>query len=430
MASSFRSFLPLLVVASSTFLGCAAESSVDVQEGDWKWNAPNDPLRIEPFWKTSVGALPLEGRFAGKAIAGDYWATYEDSINARWDGESPAPSEKYAAAFDKPGLADVISAEYGIDGMSYRSCIEETDCDQYEDGSTCSRREGVSDEEAGSCIPTWWGICHGWAPFAISEPAPLKAVERNGVTFYPGDLTALMSLVYADAPMKTKFLSQRCNSDDISGLGDMANSLEIDECQDMNAGAFHVLLANRIGAESKGFVFDRTIGDEVWNQPVVGYRVSNAVKTGASGKGLASITRRAAIELLEPGSTTDPNTGKLKASLNAGNGRVKRTAYRWNVDAAKFYYVEVDVDWITEAGPTRSSAADLEEGHTRTTEYRYILEADSTGKIMGGEWVGDSREAHPDFSWWTTSTPTGASVARGMVTYANVKSLLDEAAAN
>ena len=31
-------------------------------------------------------------------------------------------------------------------------------------GESCSMREG---QTSGRCIPTWWGICHAWAPAAI-----------------------------------------------------------------------------------------------------------------------------------------------------------------------------------------------------------------------------------------------------------------------
>jgi hypothetical protein len=50
---------------------------------------------------------------------------------------------------------------------------------------------------------------------------------------------------------------------------------------------------------------------------------------------------------------------------------------------------------------------------------------DAAGKIIGGEWIGDSKKAHPDFLWLPISVQ-GSSVAGGKITYVNVKSLLDE----
>jgi transglutaminase elicitor len=32
-----------------------------------------------------------------------------------------------------------------------------------------------------------------------------------------------------------------------------------------------------------------------------------------------------------------------------------------------------------------------------TITFQYVLEGDASGKVGGGEWVGDSATAHPDF---------------------------------
>jgi hypothetical protein len=56
--------------------------------------------------------------------------------------------------------------------------------------------------------------------------------------------------------------------------------------------------------------------------------------------------------------------------------------------------------------------------------YEYILELDATGRIVGGEWLPVSRRSHPDFLWIPTRVAT-SSVARGAITYANVKDLVD-----
>ncbi len=35
----------------------------------------------------------------------------------------------------------------------------------------------------------------------------------------------------------------------------------------------------------------------------------------------------------------------------------------------------------------------------RTDPYEYVLELNAKGEIIGGEWVGSSKEEHPDFLW-------------------------------
>ncbi len=97
--------------------------------------------------------------------------------------------------------------------------------------------------------------------------------------------------------------------------------------------------------------------------------------------------------------------------------------YEFNPDAKKLWYVEMDFTFVVESQPaeTPRSAGD----HARTKRYKYILEGDAAGKIVGGEWVGDSAADHPDFVWWPTSKPL-SDVAG--ISYDDVKALNDEAA--
>ena len=203
----------LTTLAGALLLAVTGCSGADTgsDEQNETWNRANNPAYVDPDFQYAMDQLPVEGYAAEAPIPADYWATYRDNINQRWDGrESQSPAEKYAQAFGKEGLTDVISANYGIDRYknSRKSCFADYDCDELEDGSTCARRDQM--DEDGVCIPTWWGICHGWAPYAIFEPAAVDPVEHNGVTFYPGDIEALFSLVYSKG-LPVKFLSERCN---------------------------------------------------------------------------------------------------------------------------------------------------------------------------------------------------------------------------
>jgi hypothetical protein len=88
--------------------------------------------------------------------------------------------------------------------------------------------------------------------------------------------------------------------------------------------------------------------------------------------------------------------------------------------------VVLEVDSISEsASSTDGNLAARIDQYTRTDSYEYVLEADASGKVIGGEWIGSSKKAHPDFLWLPISVQ-GSSVAGGKITYANVKSLLDE----
>ena len=53
----------------------------------------------------------------------------------------------------------------------------------------------------------------------------------------------------------------------------------------------------------------------------------------------------------------------------------------------------------------------------------YVLELDANGRIVGGEWVGESKQAHPDFLWLPLKA-SGTTVAGGAIKIADVKALM------
>jgi hypothetical protein len=106
-----------------------------------------------------------------------------------------------------------------------------------------------------------------------------------------------MSLAYSRG-LPTKFIGDRCNRDhnseapvavEFDALGRSTNS----ECRDINAGAFHVVISNLLGMRGQSLVYDRTFDDEVWNQPVRDFKVTNAVDNK-----LKEITKGEAVKLL------------------------------------------------------------------------------------------------------------------------------------
>ena len=237
------------------------------------WSAVDRPTLFAADLEYHLEDLPLEGEAEDIPWAGSYWPVYRDTINHRWAGSSSmSPAAKYGEAFGVEKVEDLVSMHHGIDSASWRpSCTSNSDCETGE--GQCAIREG---EESGYCIPTWWGICHAWAPVAMMEPEPIYPVTRNGVTFEVNDLKALLTLAYNSTG--SRFVSLRCNEDD------SADEIEYDaydrptgsdeECRDTNPGTYHVLLANYLGLNGESFVEDRTFDAEVWNQPIRGYRIT------------------------------------------------------------------------------------------------------------------------------------------------------------
>ncbi|MBI4508578.1 MAG: pre-peptidase C-terminal domain-containing protein [Deltaproteobacteria bacterium] len=506
---SNRWVFSLASMLSAALFGCAQgdiadEIEVD-DEADWNdgkyeaWNDKNNPAFVDSTFSYQIADFPVEGEAKSTPWAGDYWATANDSINHRWDGEtSLSPAEKVAAAFNLPSFPRDITNAVGIYGnRGRRACDSDADCKDLTDGSVCAKPRGATGSKIGRCIPTWWGICHGWAPAALSEPNPVRPVTKNGVTFYPGDLHALASFAYQTS-LPTKFLSERCNLDEPNLNYDPTGRLIEGQCRDMNGGSFLVVMANMLGLRKVGIVEDRTFDDEVWNQPVRGYSITNAV-----GGKIPEITRDEAIKKLDlhlsfstPLSKVDLNSRETKTGVytaqaagevvfklagtgdadlyvkrgtsvtennadcsSAGNdsneecrlavsageqvswlvlgysdsskvtlaiGEQKAEAnYTFNTAAKRFFYVEIDLRWISEAGPSRT--ANNPDLTTKTDKYQLIVETDQNGKVLGGEWVGASRQAHPDFMWWPNGAPR--SLQSGL-SYSMVKDLMEQAKAD
>ncbi len=281
----------LLVVATLCLAACGSEDFA-VQEptqgrpaymenGGLRWGSADDPSLIASDFTYRLASLPLTGQANRVVWPGSYWPTYQDSINYKWDITSDAPSTKYGRAFGVANIENQVSAYSGIDAHNTRTeCTDSSVC-RSELGETCAKRTGAS---KGRCLPTWWGICHAWAPAAIMEEEPRQAVLKNGVTFKVNDIKALVTLTYDRTT--SRFISLRCDKDDgQNGIKYDAYGRPIgtdSECMDTNPGTFHVVATNLLGLRGQSFVEDRTFDDEVWNQPMRSYRVSQQTEVTAA----------------------------------------------------------------------------------------------------------------------------------------------------
>jgi hypothetical protein len=283
-----------MAFAGLSLVGCAADQAtqssdaLDPEDQDplavsgkaEAWDSNNNPAFVVSDFLYVFSQLPISGS-GPKPIPGSYWPVYQDNINVKWEG-SMSPAEKYARAFGKDvgTVMDAVSNANGVKGHSERkTCDTSSDCADLNDGSECA---AAYDNSVKRCIPTWWGICHGWSPYALSEPQAKMPVTKTApdgtvITFEPGDLEALMSLSYTN--VTSKFLATRCNRAATGTYAEtMDNSGRINEseCRDMNPGSWHVLVTNMMGLRHQGFVIDQTTTDEVWNQPGWKYVVTNA----------------------------------------------------------------------------------------------------------------------------------------------------------
>lgn len=464
------------------------------------WSTQDSPTGFGATLEYKLDALPLTGEATNIPWASSYWPTAEDSINHRWEGvNTDSPAKKFEKAFGLTGVEDAISASHGVDKYkSRKECAQSSECND-KIGETCAKRYG---QEKGRCIPSWWGICHAWAPAAIMVPEPKFPVTHNGVTLKVNDIKALATLVHEG--LRTRFVSLRCdkdNHDSVRGIeydGYGRPSSRDAECRDTNPGTWHLLTTNYLGVQKASFVYDRTFDDEVWNQPLRGYRINKQAevsaieanrligvtlvggttvkKTGTvaknvwahqgafavvagqtvqvkmRGTGDADLYVKFGAQPTESGHDCRPYASNsdeaCELTVPAGatqvfvsingyadtstfdldviTGGQTPTAYQFNSKATKFFHVQMEVDYITEASSaTDGNLASRIDEFTRRDPLEYVLELDAEGKIIGGEWVGASKQKHPDFLWLPVSPWTTGTWAGGKITYARVKELID-----
>ncbi|MBK7961719.1 MAG: hypothetical protein IPK04_11300 [Bdellovibrionales bacterium] len=62
------------------------------------------------------------------------------------------------------------------------------------------------------------GICHGWAPASYMVPRPLSSIEvpsfdgQKKIKLNPAELKGLISQQWAQNPVNSRFVGQRCDS--------------------------------------------------------------------------------------------------------------------------------------------------------------------------------------------------------------------------
>ncbi|KAG1698786.1 hypothetical protein DVH05_014740 [Phytophthora capsici] len=383
------------VVGNGSILGAVHERKLEDTE------KTADIQKLESHFGTplelNVNNLASDAAFYVRPWPSSYWAMYLDSINYRWKSASePSATEKYANAFgmDPDALMASVSKSTGVESMaaSSTSCWTNWDCASKRDGSVCARRDG---ESQGYCIPTWYGICHAWAPAALLEPEPNCAVDYNGVTFQPMDIKALVSEIYDGANLATVFTGARFYGSDSDDKTDEYGRYTDSSRRDLGPGFMHVALANIIGRFNTSVVMDVTAGAEVWNQPIYSYKVLSKTEM-------------------------TPN--------DAANQYFQVPTYPFNSAAQRIMYVETSVSWMVE---TFEDGGLVSSGRAATYEtsktYKYLLELDNDYNVLGGEWVGESQSDHPDFLWFAKSRPDLSLVTEVGLSYQNVRTLLDMA---
>lgn len=343
------------------------------------WDSANDPYRLglnyltrEYRYINKFSELPTSGSLDKKPWSGDYWPTYKGGITYRWNASGFDDEKRFSYELLKKNRIKNSSQKM----LKSLSPAEKYDLflGNYNYPLVKHERERTqvlrTDPEHPSFdfdydIPTWEGLCHGWAPATLlyKNPSPVVMENPDGIKipFGASDIKALLTFNMHYNESRTYFLGKRCNVN-FSELREQLEYGEISheeylaklksaECLDVNAGAFHLVLANQIALLKEGFIADVTRDAEVWNQPVFAYD--------------AHIV-----------SEIEPNERQRKF----GTQKVMRIYLELH------YVVERDQHWSY-----------LENRRDYSTKhYQYDLEINSSGHIIGGEWISEDR---PDFLW-------------------------------
>lgn len=343
-----------------------------------RWDGANSPFNMNRIIRaqtlTALDDLPMSANLADNRYAWSetYWPSNLGGIAYRWSHPDPQPFKYHMNTREE--LKRMSSKEIGMLSPAELYDIARGDYNYTLTKKVLSKF---------SPRDLWWeGICHGWSQAAANypEPSPVTITNRDGiqVPFGSSDVKALLAAHEAwNYGGLSGFVGRRCKvrgkvpgeEDPRDGQVPVPTAADYNspDCSDVNAGAFHVVVANMIGIHSRSFVADIDRLNDVWNQPVYGYEsVIKNEETVSPDHRMQGIERRIRV-------------------------------------ATKFYYGEELKFYTPELAAAGNQNFVSKQPVTGTVHqkilfknYEYILELDGAGKIVGGEWISETR---PDFMW-------------------------------
>lgn len=336
------------------------------------WDGNNNPSKLKFMTGkntvTRFSALPLRAELSNTHYiwSDTFWPANKGGIAYRWNAE-PNPQNFRYRMLSKEQVKSAPLSE-----LEKLSPAEKYDIfmGRYDYPLT---RKVLS---MNSPRDLWWeGICHGWSQAAVMhiEPArnDLKNPDGVVVPFGSSDVKGLLDFYYAKVHQTDKRfqIGRRCKAiGKVPGEGDSRDRVTAEpsasqrnsaDCSDVNAGAFHVTLANMIGLNDQGLVVEIDRYNDVWNQPV--------------GKYEAEIVKRTPVR----------------------SGEIVQVKMRMTYGEELNLLTEEELD--DEGGfMSMNPVTGTPQNTTRTRTYEYTLELDQAGNVTGGEWISNTR---PDFLW-------------------------------
>ena len=341
---------------------------------------------VDEFLYASLSAMDRSGMTSSvlpvSPWSDDYWALYLGVLGWRYaDPAFPAVQDwrqNYDFIVANPPASILSSGD--ANAIDRLSPAEKYDALVGDDTFTLTRlmwNEGRAYYDRYGKVESWMGICHGWAPAAYMLDRPTSAVQVVGadgtpLTFYPSDVKALASLLWANVRTPTRFIGGRCNVQDPEKDPQTGRVIST-TCFDTNPASWHLAVVNQIGASQRSTVMDATFDYEVWNQPILAYeyRYFNPQQ-------MRYVSSLADAQVTMAAFTND-----------------WFRAYR-SSSAVSVVGVAMEVSYIVETRPTHNVTDQPDNDGINRVRYFYDIEQDAMGGMIGGEWYSNM---HPDFLW-------------------------------
>jgi hypothetical protein len=219
----------------------------------------------------------------------------------------------------------------------------------------------------------FWGHETGWTNASILFPEPVSPVTVNGVTFTVADIKALLSEISIDAVGDTFGIPVTpLNEDDKDARDDVTPDQY-----------FHVL-THYLGKLGTSVAIDRYTGDQLWAQPLAGYRFDYPRPEDYLGE--------------------DQN--------HPGVYRIRVTSTIWwvndEVDASQltpeFDFSPVDTDFFASRKLPMELWLDgpvVFGNDGRIVSSGNLIETKKGDSVLGGHWLIEStfNDSHPDTMW-------------------------------
>ncbi len=119
----------------------------------------------------------------------------------------------------------------------------------------------------------WWGHCNGWAAAAIKEDEPRSPARAGSQTLSVAEQKAIHTELWLSSGSLNAGWTEKGQPTGSWVHAHSRPSEAYDMFWDVTPKAFFLIFTNYVGVMKTGIVIDRFTGDEVWNQPVVGYRL-------------------------------------------------------------------------------------------------------------------------------------------------------------